>query len=244
MEATKLQEVAAVALGLSGAIEKSRPESAIDRAAEVWSRERIDLIKKNVCPQGIPDGDFSLFLEQCKRTALDPLIKEAFCVKRRVNIGNKDRPVWVDKFEFQPAEAGMAARADKFPDFGGLRGAVVYEGDTIEIDEASGTVSHKSNPIGRAGKKILGAWACCVRSGRVLPVEWCDFGAYVQNTPTRTCSAGSTLRKRPSKRSRSTHLRTSRSDTVRPEPNRSPTRSGRRLRRFGRPRHQHQELRR
>ena len=51
-------------------------------------RERVDLVKRTICPKGISDDEFALFIEQCKRSGLDPLLKEAFCVARRANVGN------------------------------------------------------------------------------------------------------------------------------------------------------------
>lgn len=145
-----------------------------------WTRERIDLVKKTVCPSGISDAEFSLFIEICKRSGLDPLTKEIFCVPRRVNVGSKDSPRWIVKHEAQPAEAGLLARADRFADFGGIKAAAFYEGDDIEVT-ADGVI-HKFNPAKRAGR-LLGAWAQPFRNGRVYPVEILKLADYRQNTP-------------------------------------------------------------
>lgn len=153
-----------------------------------WTRERVDLIKRQICPRGITDDEFAIFIEQCKRTALDPLIKEAYCVPRRVKIEipnpSGDRPIeqWITKHEFQPAEAGMASRADRFPDFRGIKAAAVYEKDQIEIDAAAGTVMHKYNPVAKDRGRLVGAWAIAYREGRQLPVEWVDFDEFKQTT--------------------------------------------------------------
>lgn len=161
-----------------------------------WTRERIDLIKRQVCPAGVTDDEFAIFIEQCKRTQLDPLIKEAFCVPRRVKIErpnpNGGRPIedWITKHEFQPAEAGMSARADRFPDFRGISAAAVYEGDAIEIDPSAGTVSHKYNPVAKNRGKLVGAWAIAYREGRKPYVVWIDYDERVQlnrdGTPNAT----------------------------------------------------------
>ncbi|MBN1206587.1 MAG: recombinase RecT, partial [Myxococcaceae bacterium] len=97
--------------------------SKVDAAAaqSPWSRERVELIKRTICPKGIGDDEFALFIEQCKRSGLDPLLKEAFCVGRRQNAGSRERPHWVTRYEFQPSEAGMLARAERFPDFKGIQ---------------------------------------------------------------------------------------------------------------------------
>lgn len=147
-----------------------------------WTEERIDLIKRTICPKGISTDEFLLFVEQCKRSGLDPLLKEAFCVPRRVNIGNKERPNWVTKHEFQPSEAGMLARAERMPDYRGVQASAVYAEDAIEIDQGKGEVTHRFNPAQRKGA-LVGAWSRVHRDGKVPTVIWLDFAAYSQSTP-------------------------------------------------------------
>lgn len=158
----------------------ARVEPAAMVVADEWNRERIDLIKRTVCPQGIPDNEFALFIEQCKRSGLDPLVKQAFCVKRRQNIGSRQNPKWVDKYEFQPAEAGMLARAEQFPDFRGITAAAVYTNDTIEIDPGAGEVKHRFSPGQKRGA-VLGAWAKVERVDRAPVVVWLNLEDYKQN---------------------------------------------------------------
>lgn len=148
----------------------------------VWNQERVDLVKKTICPKGITDDELAVFLLQCKRTELDPLIKEAFCIPRRQNIAPKGQPEnWITKNEFQPAEAGMAARADRFPDYRGIKCAAVYENDVFEIDSEAGTVVHKFSPNKDRGR-LKGAWARCFRADRHTPVEWCPLSEFMQQT--------------------------------------------------------------
>lgn len=149
---------------------------------DAWTRERVDLVKKTVCPAGIPDADFMLFIEQCKRSGLDPLLKEAFCVKRRQNIGTKERPNWIEKFEFQPAETGFLARAERFPDFKGVTAAAVWSGDEAEIDAGAGTVKHTFKPTAKRGV-LLGAWGKVERKSKTPIVVWLDIMGYQQQTP-------------------------------------------------------------
>lgn len=147
-----------------------------------WTAERVELVKQTVCPKGISTDEFLLFIEQCKRSGLDPLLKEAFCVARRQNIGNRDRPNWVTKHEFQPSEAGMLARAERFPDFRGLQASAVFAEDEILVDQGRGEVTHSFNPAKRKGA-LVGAWARLVRENRLPIVVWLDFSGYVQQTP-------------------------------------------------------------
>lgn len=144
-----------------------------------WTRDRVDLVKKTICPAGISDDAFALFMEQCKRSGLDPLLKEAFCVPRRQKVGHDK---WVEKHEFQPSEAGMLARAERFPDFKGIQASAVYAEDEILVDQGDGTVTHKFNPAKRKGA-LVGAWARVVREDKLPVVVWLDFQGYVQQTP-------------------------------------------------------------
>ncbi len=147
-----------------------------------WTNERMELVKRTVCPKGISTDEFLLFAEQCQRSGLDPLLKEAFCVPRRANIGSKDKPQWITKHEFQPSEAGMLARAERFPDHEGCTAGAVYESDACEVDQGAGTVSHKFNPAKRTGR-LIGAWGRVQRNGKLAVVVWLDMAGYVQDTP-------------------------------------------------------------
>lgn len=143
-----------------------------------YSRERIELIKKTVCPSGIDDMSFELFLEQCRRSGLDPLKKQMFCVKRNQKVG---RDQWVTKFEAQPAEAGMLARAERFPDFCGITAEAVYEKDDCNISPGSGEVHHVFCPGDRG--KLLGAWARVRRTNRDPVVRFLRLSDYAQDNP-------------------------------------------------------------
>jgi phage recombination protein Bet len=153
-----------------------------ETASGQWSTERVELIRRTICPKGIGEDEFALFIEQCKRSGLDPLLKEAFCVARRANAGNRDKPNWVTRYEFQPSEAGMLARAERFPDFKGIQASAVYAEDEIIVDQGKGEVVHRFNPAKRKGS-LVGAWSRVVRDGKLPVVVWLDFAGYVQQTP-------------------------------------------------------------
>ena len=103
---------------MSSAIQKHEAVTTLDTTEHSRRMEAMrGVIKASLCPKGISDDEFALFIEQAKRSGLDPLLKQAFCVPRRFNAGNRERPNWVTKHEFQPSEAGMLARAERFPDY-------------------------------------------------------------------------------------------------------------------------------
>lgn len=140
------------------------------------------VIKASLCPKGISDDEFTLFLEQAKRSGLDPLLKQAFCVPRRFNAGTREKPNWQTKHEFQPSEAGMLARAGQFPDYEGISAAEVYAEDPINLDYGNGEVRHAVNPAKRKGM-LVGAWARVQRRGKVPVLVWVDLSAATQQTP-------------------------------------------------------------
>lgn len=164
---------------MSDAQNKTTQEAASNNP---WSRERVELIKRTICPKGIGEDEFALFIEQCKRSGLDPLLKEAFCVARRANTGTRERPNWTTRYEFQPSEAGMLARAERFPDFKGIQASAVYAEDEIIVDQGKGEVTHRFNPAKRKGS-LAGAWSRVVREGKLPVVVWLDFSGYVQQSP-------------------------------------------------------------
>lgn len=162
--------------------------------AEVWTKERIELIKKQICPAGITDDEFAVFLEKCRRSGLDPLMGECFCVPRGQNVkikhpdGKIDKATgkveiitrWVEQHVFQAAEQGMEVRAHRSGDFIGIRAGAIYEGDHCAIDFAEGRVVHRTNAALPRGK-LMGAWAIASRRGvEVQPVAHVLLGEYDQ----------------------------------------------------------------
>jgi phage recombination protein Bet len=160
----------------------NQPVAIVRSEDGAWTRERVDIVKHTLVPRGIPDAEFALFVEQCKRSGLDPLLKEIFCVARRQNIGTKQRENWVTRYEAQPAEAGMLARAERFPDFRGISASAVHEKDEIAIDAGAGEVHHVYSPTAARGR-LLGAWARVVREGKTAVVVYLELGGYVQDSP-------------------------------------------------------------
>jgi phage recombination protein Bet len=142
----------------------------------VWTDQRRKLVKDQVCPAGISDGEFEVFMLQCLRSGLDPLLKQAFCVSRNMKVKKKRRgptggeityDEYVEVHTFQAAVAGMLARAEQFPGYQGTSAAVFYEGEKVYPDYEKGTVKHEVlNAADTKPRKIVGAYAIVRREGR------------------------------------------------------------------------------
>lgn len=165
------------------AIQKSEAAAPIVMAVvEGWTQERRELVKRTVCPKGISDDAFALFIETCRRSGMDPLIKECFCVERRTNVGTKDKPNYVVQHVFQGAEQGFLTRAERFPDYRGCTAGAVYERDHFKMNQAKGEVDHEAEPHKPRGA-LKGAWGKVERVGRTPVVVWLNLAGYVQQSP-------------------------------------------------------------
>lgn len=180
---TAVSETAALAMVKPGAV------TSITEV--VWTQDRIDLIKRMKCPPDTTDDEFAIFLMQCKRTGMDPLIDEADCVPRGKFVQTKKKgtngkdyweDVWTVQKVFQPRESGMRARADRFPDYRGIKYGVVREGDVFEFEPSNFHVKHVSNPADpkRQSKPIMGAWAQITREGRQCVPIWLPIAERLQ----------------------------------------------------------------
>lgn len=156
--------------------------------APAMTEDRKAFLKRQFCPITCRDIDFEFFIAYCERTGLDPVLKQAYLIERKTKIftahpqgGFTEQEIV--KYEPFTAEAGMAAKADAFPDFEGMSDGVVYEGDEFSIDYANGTVKHVANPLSRG--KLIGAWAHVQRKGRVVPITWLRVEERMQTTKGR-----------------------------------------------------------
>lgn len=167
-----------------------------------WTREMLDLAKKSICPSGITDTEFELFVMQCKTRGLNPFAGEAYCVARRANVGTKESPKWVTNHVLQVAVEGMRARAARYGDLEEIAGDVIYDKDTCIIDRDAGTVSHRYDAAKQRGM-FVGAWAKVKRRGmkpviiHLLPGSRRSDGPVYANNPgehLRKCSLAAALR--------------------------------------------------
>jgi phage recombination protein Bet len=156
----------------NGALQVHQPQSLAE-----WNREEIDVIKKT-CAQNATDAELAMFLHVCKRTGLDPLQRQIYFVKRKVNVGTQEHPDWQERPTIQAGVDGLQARALRMDDCEGIMCATVYERDTFVFDKKSGqVVKHESNVFGPQGA-ILGAWAIVKRRGRLPFVALVRFEEY------------------------------------------------------------------
>lgn len=150
----------------TNALTVQRAPQAQSLIAPMFTNEQVELMKRTVCPPEATVDEFKLFLFQCERSGLDPFKKQMFCVPRRKKIRKGARDEYITVHEAQPAEAGLLARAARFPDYRGVVACAVFEGDKIEMNFAEGIVKHSFDPISPKrrmtptnGVRPLGAWA-------------------------------------------------------------------------------------
>lgn len=91
-----------------------------------FSADQVDLIKKQIAP-GTTDDQLKLFLYQCRRSGLDPLTRQIYCVLR--NSKNKDTGQWEKKMTIQTSIDGFRVIAERSGDYGGQGKPVFTEVD-------------------------------------------------------------------------------------------------------------------
>ncbi len=154
-----------------------------------FTQEKIDLIKRTVA-KGSTDDELSMFTMIAQKYGLDPFLKEIWFIKRpkkeKKVIGGKD--VWDYKrlpngdIDYTGAETlimtsrdGYLKVAQNHPEFIGIIGFVVRDGDEFVIDADSYKVNHK---FGGGRGQIIGAWAKVDRRGRQPVITFADFKEY------------------------------------------------------------------
>lgn len=172
-------EVTALAKGSAPAEVTRFTPKALD-----WTAERVELLRKQVCPPSATQGEFELFLDWCKATGLNPFIQQAYLIPRRQKVKGADgSEKWVDKHQPLAAIGGMRALVDMQPDHRGFEGGAVYAGDLFGVDQKTGAVIHQWDLETRLarGWKVIGAWGHALRAGRVTKVVFLPIESRIQS---------------------------------------------------------------
>ncbi len=105
-----------------------RTPSALTPAAIDFTDKQIDVIK-NTIAKGASDVELDLFLAICRRTGLDPFLKQIHLIPRRSNVDGK----WVTSFQPMVGIDGMRLVADRTGRYAGP--------DPVEWLDSEGTWS-------------------------------------------------------------------------------------------------------
>lgn len=90
-----------------------------------FNEEQIKLIKTQIAPEAT-ENELGLFLYQAKRTGLDPLTRQLYCIHRNT----KDaRGNWVKKMTIQTSIDGFRVIAERSGDYGGQDEPIFNEQD-------------------------------------------------------------------------------------------------------------------
>lgn len=128
---------------------------------------QLDLISA-LCPNETTDNDFNAFVYLCKQYELDPLKKEVHFSLR----GGKGVT--------QVTRDGLLKIANRDPQFDGIGGDVVYEGDILtKRDDESMHITYGPEHLAFNASKRKGAFANVYRKDRskatTVFVAWSDY---------------------------------------------------------------------
>lgn len=86
-----------------------------------FNREQLDIIKTQIAP-GASDGELALFIEQCKRTGLDPFSRQIYAVMREESKNVNGQWVKTQKMAIQVAIDGFRVIAERHGQYAGRVG--------------------------------------------------------------------------------------------------------------------------
>jgi phage recombination protein Bet len=140
-----------------------------------FSKEQLALIKKTCVPKNANQEHIDQFLYVASKYDLDPLTKEVV-LDVRVNRKTGERRAVIITTRDGYLKIAMAS-----PDYNGVNGGVIREGDIVETDPIAGLFKHNFAP--KRGR-IIAAWAVAKAKGRDPIICIADYDEYSKANAT------------------------------------------------------------
>jgi len=145
-----------------------------------FDNEQLALMKRTVA-RGADDNAFLLFLELVGRYKLDPFAKQVYLAKMPGKDG--EPPIWTTIV----ARDGLLAIANRYDDFEGMEGDVIYGTDLISRTKDGFEHTYEAiQAKDRLKGDIVGAWCRVSRRGRKPTFFLAKFASYKTNNKTWT----------------------------------------------------------
>ncbi|RAP29091.1 hypothetical protein C2W64_04038 [Brevibacillus laterosporus] len=119
-----------------------------------FTQRELDTLKATVA-KGTTNEQFSLFVQTCVSSGLNPFLNQIYCIVYR----GRDGAV----MSMQIAVEGIVSLAKRNPHYKGFIASEVKEQDEFEINVAAGEVTHKITAMQRG--KTIGAYCVAYREG-------------------------------------------------------------------------------
>ncbi len=145
---------------------KTSPTDQKISTAVNYSPEQVAVIKNTVA-KNTTNLELAYFLSVCQSVDLNPFVKEIWCYKDKK--GNM--------LVFAGRD-GFLAKAQRNPNFNGMRSCEIRENDEFEIDVANSSIRHTVKGFGEERGAIRGAYAIVFRKDGEPTIELVDFARY------------------------------------------------------------------
>lgn len=119
-----------------------------------FTQSELDTLKQTIA-RGTSNEQFSLFVQTCARSGLNPFLNQIYCIV----YDGKHGPV----MSIQIAVEGIVALAKKHPQYKGFIASEVKANDEFEIDVVSGEPKHRITSMLRG--ETVGAYCVAYREG-------------------------------------------------------------------------------